>query len=233
MIELENVTASYELPAGGRRVVLRDVSLRIEQGEMLYLVGPSGCGKSTLLKLLYMDKLPDEGRVIVNGFDSSKTKHNDIPMLRRSMGVVFQDFQLLADRNVLENVAFTLYVTGESGRNVQRKALSALSRVGLSYKRRTYPHELSGGEQQRVCIARAIVNDTPMLLADEPTGNLDPSVAAGIVDLLTTLNQQGMTVIMATHNYHHVKRFPAKTLAFWEGKLREIDPSAIKISQTA
>lgn len=214
-------------------MVFRDFSLKIEAGEMVYLIGPSGCGKSTLLKLLYMEMMPESGVVKVNGFRSDRIKKDDIPLLRRSMGIVFQDFQLLPDRNVSENVAFTLYAQGEGGRSVQKKALEALTKVGLGYKRRTYPHEISGGEQQRVCIARAIVHDPPLLLADEPTGNLDPAVGNGIIDQLVTLNKQGMTVIIATHNYNHVKRYPARTLAFWDGSLREINPAMLKETQTA
>ncbi|HCR49576.1 MAG TPA: cell division ATP-binding protein FtsE [Bacteroidetes bacterium] len=232
MIHLENVSASYELPTGGRRTVFESLDLRVEPGEMVYLIGPSGCGKSTLLKLLYMEIKPETGRVMVDDFFSNQIKDRDIPFLRRKLGIVFQDFQLLPDRNVAENVAFTLYAQGHGIREARRKALETLAKVGLSYKRKNMPHELSGGEQQRVCIARAIVHEPRILLADEPTGNLDPAVATGIVEQLVTLNQQGMTILIATHNYAHVKQFPARTIAFFEGKLREIDPALIEKIRT-
>ncbi|MBN8589551.1 MAG: ATP-binding cassette domain-containing protein [Rhodothermia bacterium] len=228
MIELENVTASYELPSGGRRTVFSNLNLYIEPGEMVYVIGPSGCGKSTLLKLLYMDIKPDEGQVRVGDFLSKNIKDKDIPFLRRKLGIVFQDFQLLPDRNVAENVAFTCYVQGLARRDARRKALETLGRLGLSHKRKNMPHEISGGEQQRVCIARAIVHDPAILLADEPTGNLDPAVATGIVEQLVSLNKQGMTLLVATHNYAHVKQYPARTIAFFDGELREVDPKLIE-----
>ena len=227
MIDLKNVTASYALPDGGRRVVLDDLSLSLQRGEMAYLIGPTGSGKSTLLRLLYMETLPDKGVVRVGEYRSDTITPDQIPYLRRSLGVVFQDFQLLPDRNVFENVAFALYATGRRGAGVKGKVLKLLARVGLTHKQRRHPHELSGGEQQRVVIARAIANDPWILLADEPTGNLDPHVADEIQRLLMSLHQQGMTLLMATHDYRLVKDFPARTLALMNGQVVDVDPATL------
>ena len=224
MIELRDVSVSFDLPAGGRRTVLDGLSLRIPQAEMVYLTGPTGSGKSTLMRLLYMDRMPDRGTVQVGDYRSDTIRPRDVPYLRRSLGVVFQDFQLLPDRTVFDNVAFTLYVTGKSGGEVKARVLNALARVGLSHKQRRYPHELSGGEQQRVAIARAIVNEPWILLADEPTGNLDPAVAEDILKLLIGLHRQGMTLLMATHDYRLVRTFPSRTLAYMSGQFVEVDP---------
>ena len=195
---------------------------------MAYLIGPTGSGKTSLLRLLYMDLQPEEGTVRVGEYQSDRLTSSDIPYLRRSLGVVFQDFQLLPDRNVFENVAFSLYVTGKSGSAVKQRVLQVLSRVGLTHKRKRFPHELSGGEQQRVVIARAIVNEPWVLIADEPTGNLDPAVADEIQKLLISLHKQGMTLLMSTHDYRLVRKFPAKTFQFQtDGTLLEVDPSML------
>ncbi|MFQ5569045.1 MAG: cell division ATP-binding protein FtsE [Rhodothermales bacterium] len=227
MIDLKNVTASYPLPDGSRRTVLENLSLTLEQGERAYLIGPTGSGKSTLLRLLYMDLMPDKGVVRVGQYRSDRIKPREIPHLRRSLGVVFQDFQLLPDRNVFENVAFALYATGKSGAGVKTRTLQLLARVGLSHKQRRFPHELSGGEQQRVVVARAMANDPWILLADEPTGNLDPHVADEIQKLLIGLHRQGMTLLMATHDYRLVKKFPFRTLALMNGQIVDVDPQTI------
>ena len=227
MIELRDVTLSYELPGGRKRPVLENVSLQVQQGEMAYLVGPTGSGKTTLLRMIYMDVLPDAGVGRIGDYRTDHASERDIPYLRRSLGVVFQDFQLLPDRSVFENVAFALYVTGKRGTAVKSRVMQVLTRVGLSHKHRRYPHELSGGEQQRVSIARAIVNEPWILLADEPTGNLDPTVAREILKLIVSLHRQGMTVIMATHDYSLVKAFPARTLAFVNGQLVEVSPESL------
>ena len=224
MIEFKNVCASYPLPEGGHKDVLHNVSLKIERGEMVYVVGPTGSGKTTLLRLLYMEERPEQGTVRISDYSSDSISRTEIPFLRRSLGIVFQDFQLLPDRTVFENVAFALHVTGKPRKQINSMVQHVLSRVGLGHKRKRFPHELSGGEQQRVVIARAIVNDPWIILADEPTGNLDPAVADDIQQLLVGLNRQGMTLMMATHDYRLVKKFPARTLVVMNGKVEEVDP---------
>jgi len=227
VIELQNVTVAYPLPNGQTKAVFQNLSTRIEKGEMCYLIGPSGSGKTSLLRLMYMDLLPSAGRTVVGKYRSDSIRDKDIPFLRRSLGVVYQDFQLLPDRNIFDNVAFALYATGKSGTVVKNRVMQVLSRVGLSHKRKRYPHELSGGEQQRVVIARAIANDPWILLADEPTGNLDPNVADETMKLLISLHRQGMTLLVCTHDYRLVKSFPARTLAFMKGQLVEVDPTTL------
>ncbi len=227
MIDLKNVTVSFRLPNGERRTVLEDVSFHLDRSDKAYLVGPTGSGKSTILRLLYMDLFPDSGVARIGEYRSDLVDEKDIPYLRRSIGVVFQDFQLLPDRSAYENVAFALYTTGKNRSEVKSRVLKALTRVGLSHKRGNYPHELSGGEQQRVVIARAIANDPWVLLADEPTGNLDPVVADEIQELLMQLHRQGMTLLMATHDYRLVKSFPARTFALMNGQVVEIDPETL------
>ncbi len=227
MIELKDVSASYPLPDGDTKQVFSGLNLFIARGEMVYLVGPTGSGKTTLLRLLYMETPPMTGVVRVADFRSDRMKASDKPYLRRSLGIVFQDFQLLPDRDVYENVAFALYVTGKRGREVRNRVLHVLSWVGLSHKRRRLPHELSGGEQQRVVIARAIANEPWVILADEPTGNLDPAVSDEIQSLFLNLHSQGMTILMATHDYRLVKKYPSRTLAVAEGTVTEIDPEKL------
>ena len=214
MIHFSDISLSHVLPDGHRRTVVEHLDLTIQQGEMAYLVGPTGSGKTTLLRMLYLDVFPDAGVAQIGKYRTDQIRHAEIPYLRRSLGVVFQDFQLLSDRTVYENVAFAMYVIGKRGKVVKDRVMEVLSLVGLSHKKKHFPHELSGGEQQRVSIARAIVNEPLMLLADEPTGNLDPNVADEILKLITGLHRQGMTVLMATHNYRLVKQFPARTLGF-------------------
>jgi len=196
VVRLANAKVRYR---GGEG--LKGVNLIVRGGEFVFLVGPSGAGKSTVLRLIYMAERPADGQVVVGRFNSNTIKPEEIPFLRRQLGIIFQDFKLLEDRNVYENVAFTLQVTGAKRKDVKRKVLRALTNVGLSYKRYKMPHELSGGEQQRVAIARALVNDPFILLADEPTGNLDPVTTQGIMALLEKINARGTAVLMATHNY--------------------------------
>ena len=227
MIHFRNISASYETPHGERRTVVEDVSFSIEQGEMAYLIGPTGSGKSTLLRMLYMDHFPDKGTTQVGDYRSDQIKDKEIPYLRREVGVVFQDFQLLPDRSAFDNVAFAVYATGKGKSTVRSRTLRALTRVGLNHKRKRFPHELSGGEQQRVVIARAIANDPWVLLADEPTGNLDPAVASDIQSLLVDLHKQGMTLLMATHDYRLVKEYPARTLALMNRQVVEVDPATL------
>jgi cell division transport system ATP-binding protein len=227
MIQFMDVALSYPTPEGGQRPVFEDVSFEIKSGEFVYLVGQTGTGKSSLLKLLYMDREPDRGVVRVGHYRSDQIKPKEVPYLRRSLGIVFQDFQLLPDRSCYENVAFALYATGKSGSVVKQRVLQVLARVGLTHRTRALPHELSGGEQQRACIARALANEPAILLADEPTGNLDPHVADGIHDLLIRLHRQGMTILMATHDYRLVRRFPARTLALTKRRLIEVSPEGM------
>lgn len=212
MIQLSNVTAKY---AGGEGLEL--VNLMVEPGEFVYLVGPSGAGKSSVLKVIYMDILPQSGHVIVGGFNSLTLKRKQIPYLRRKLGIIFQDFKLLPDRNVFENVAFALRVTNRSNQDIKRKVLRVLADVGLSHKRDKMLFQLSGGEQQRVAIARALINEPIVLLADEPTGNLDPSAAEDIMQLLEKINSKGTAVLMATHDYRLVRGSRRKTVKIDKG----------------
>jgi len=203
----------------GRRMALRDVNLHVQHGEFVFLVGASGAGKSTLLRMAYMEEQPTEGQVTVAGFVSSRMKRHRIPQLRRKVGLIFQDFKLLEDRDVFQNVAFPLFVTGASRSYIRRTVLDILARVGLYPKRNNRPLELSGGEQQRVAIARALVNSPYVLLADEPTGNLDPVVASEILKLLFKINVAGTAVIMATHDHEMVRRFGQRIVHIEQGEV--------------
>ena len=196
MIKLENVTKVYK----GDVVALRNGSFEINKGEFVFLVGPSGSGKSTFIRLLNKEEEPDQGTIWVAGKDTAKLSHWKVPYLRRNIGCVFQDFKLLPNRTVYENVAFALEVIGRPRHVIKTQVPAILELVGLAEKQRNYPHELSGGEQQRVSIARAFVNRPLILLADEPTGNLDPATSVGIMRLLDRINRTGTTVVMATHD---------------------------------
>lgn len=196
MVEFNNVSVWF-----GDNLVFKDLNFKVNEGEFVFVTGPTGSGKSTLLRLIYMDIFPNRGKVVVGKFDSRRIKKRQIPYLRRRLGIVFQDFKLLDDRNVFENVAFALYVTGAKRKEINKKVLMALTEVGLSHKKNSMPDELSGGEQQRVAIARAIVNEPFLILADEPTGNLDPDTSTEIIELLKRINLRGTSIIMATHNY--------------------------------
>jgi cell division transport system ATP-binding protein len=214
MIEFFNADLHYD----GKQI-LRNISFRIKRGEFVYLIGPSGAGKSSILKLIYFDEFPSSGSVVINQYSSAKMRIKDIPFLRRSVGVIFQDFKLLTDRNVFDNIAFALRVTGAKNADIRKRVIRVLTEVGLGHKRNRYPAELSGGEQQRVAIARALVNNPFILLADEPTGNLDPEAARDVVELLVKINQRGTAILMATHNYNLLKDFPARTLEVRNGNL--------------
>jgi cell division transport system ATP-binding protein len=197
MIKLENVTKHY---MGGSVVALRDANAEIEKGEFVFLVGPSGSGKSTFIQLLNHEQVPDEGRIFVAGKDIVKLTSWKVPYLRRNIGCVFQDFKLLPNKTVYENVAFALEVIGRPNNVIRSQVPAILELVGLADKDKNMPHELSGGEQQRVSIARAFVNRPLILLADEPTGNLDPATSVGIMRLLDRINRTGTTVVMCTHD---------------------------------
>ena len=218
MVDLQNVSVSFE-----GQLVLDKIDFTMRRGEFVYLVGQTGAGKSSLMRLLYMDLKPNNGRVKVAGYDSKTITNKAVPLLRRKLGVIFQDFRLLDDRSVFENVAFALYVTNAGRTDIKKKVLHALSDVGLSHKRNQMPNELSGGEQQRVVIARAIINEPSILLADEPTGNLDPGVSAEIMELLKKINMRGTAILMSTHNYELVKKYPARIVQLVDGKLTEVE----------
>lgn len=195
MIEFKNVSKLYDT---GTEAV-HDATFTIDKGEFAFLVGASGSGKSTLIKLILKEEEVSHGNIIINGKDITFLKPKRVPYLRRSMGVVFQDFRLLPDKTVYENVAFAMYIVKATPKHIRRQVPMVLSLVGLSNKAKMYPHELSGGEQQRVALARALVNNPTMIIADEPTGNLDPETAWDIMNLLNEINVRGTTVVMATH----------------------------------
>jgi cell division transport system ATP-binding protein len=218
MINLSNVTVQYN----GNNV-LDDVSLQVRPGDFVFLVGQTGCGKSTVLKLMYMDILPSKGLVTVGPYSSNNIERREKPYLRRTLGIIFQDFRLLDDRNVYDNVAFTLHVTGAKSKEIKKRVLRALTAVGLPHQRNKMPHELSGGEQQRVVIARALVNNPSFLLADEPTGNLDPGSSHEILELLKNINTGGTAVVMATHNYDLVRRMNERIVQIKNGKLFDVE----------
>lgn len=217
MIKLEHVSKSYTagIPA------LNDVSLDIEEGEFVFIVGDSGSGKSTLIKLLLKELEPTEGTITINNKKLNKIKRRQIPKFRRNIGVVFQDFRLLNDRNIYDNVAFAQKVIGESNRSIKKNVPSMLSMVGLAAKYRSYPRQLSGGEQQRVAIARALINEPKILLADEPTGNLDNHNAWEIMKLLEEINSRGTTVVVVTHNLEIVKAMNKRVITMKKGVVVE------------
>jgi len=200
MIGFENVTYTYPNGAG-----VFNVHLRVLPGEFAFMIGPSGAGKTTLMKLIYMDLFPDKGEITVNRFSSNKMKKRKIPHLRRDIGMIFQNFDLLNDRNLFENVALPLHIIGFDKKEIHNRVMALLVEVGLDDKAYDYPRELSGGEQQRACIARGLVKDPDIILADEPTGNLDPSSAMQIVRLLERINKRGKAVLMTSHNYRLIK----------------------------
>ena len=215
MILLSNVSKIY--PNGS--TALDDISFFIERGEFVFIVGPSGSGKSTLIKLLLHEEVATSGQVIINNDDVALLKRREIPYLRRSMGVVFQDFRLLPKKTVFENVAFAMDIIGASRKEIRKQVPNVLSLVGLSHKAKSYPDELSGGEQQRVALARALVNNPAFLIADEPTGNLNPKAAMEIMELLDDINKRGTTVIMATHAKEIVDRMKKRVIAIEDGKI--------------
>ena len=213
MIEFTNVVKAYDT---GTKA-LKGVSMHIDDGEFVFLVGPSGSGKSTIIKLITGEILPTEGSVHVNGFELESMRSREIPYLRRSVGVVFQDFRLISDKTVYENVAFAMRVIGAKNREIRKRVPYVLSLVGLEGKAKRRPGELSGGEQQRVAIARALVNNPSTIIADEPTGNLDPARSYEIMMLLEEINNLGTTVLVVTHEQELVDRFTKRVIAIGDG----------------
>lgn len=216
MIEFVNVTKQFE-DAGN--IALENVSFKIENGEFVFLVGSSGAGKTTITKLLMRETNVSEGEVFLDGIDVTKLPDKEIPYLRRKMGVVFQDFRLLEDRTVYENVEFAMRVVGAGRREIRKRVPEVLSEVGLNYKAKMYPRQLSGGEQQRVALARALANHPLILIADEPTGNLNPKTAMEIMEIFEEINRMGTTIIMATHAKDIVDIMKKRVIEVQDGKI--------------
>ena len=216
MIRFEKVTKTYP---GHPQPALDNISVDVEKGEFVFLVGPSGSGKSTFIRLLIKELEPDRGRVMVGGRDLGTLRKWKVPSLRRNIGCVFQDFKLLSNKTAFENIMYALVVTGQATGSSRKKATEILNLVGLGHKASSYPNELSGGEQQRVSIARAFVNHPPLLIADEPTGNLDPETSMGIMQLLYRINKTGTTVLMATHDREMVDRMRRRVIALDSGRV--------------
>lgn len=220
MIKMENVTKVYENGAVG----LRDFNLQIDRGDFVFVVGSSGSGKSTFIRLLLKEVEPTDGKIIINGTDITTLKRRQIPYLRRKIGVVFQDFRLLPSKTVYENVAFAMQVVETNPKIIRRNVPQILAMVGLAKKINAYPNQLSGGEQQRVALARAIINRPPILLADEPTGNLDPDTAWEIMDLIQEINRNGTTVVISTHAKDIVDKMQKRVVAINKGVvLRDVE----------
>lgn len=217
VIDLKQVSVFHR-----SNMVLNDVNLRVEKGEFLYLIGKTGSGKSSLMRLLYGDLPLRQGEATVTGFNLATLKRNDIPRLRRNLGIVFQDFQLLTDRSARENLIFYLKATGwEDKVKMEERVTEVLSKVGMGTKGFKMPHELSGGEQQRLVIARALLNDPDLILADEPTGNLDPETSNEIMNLLFEVSRNRCAVVMVTHNYSIIDRFPSRIVRVEQGRIME------------
>ena len=215
MIQLENVSYTYRKGFG-----LANIDFTIDEGEFVFLIGPTGSGKSTLLNLLYMEIFPESGRVTIGKFDSDSIKKRKIPVLRRTIGIISQNYYLLDDRNLFENVALPLHVIGHSQKDIADIVEEVLEEVGLTGLEDHYPQELSGGEQQRACLARAIIKDPEIILADEPTGNLDPVTSFDLIKLLEEINSEGTTVLMASHNYSLIKSRNHRIVEIHDGRLR-------------
>jgi cell division transport system ATP-binding protein len=215
MITFEDVAKVYEPDVAA----LNGVTFVIEKGEFVFIVGASGSGKSTLIKLLLKEIDPTTGRIMVGGRDLTRLTHSKVPLLRRNVGCVFQDFKLLPSRTAADNVAYALKVQGESRASIRRKVPEVMNMVGLAHKMNSFPDELSGGEQQRVSIARAVVNHPPLLVCDEPTGNLDPDTSVGIMQLLYRINRAGTTILMVTHDREMVDKMRKRVIALEDGKL--------------
>ena len=215
MIEFRNVSKTYDTGTEA----IHNANFKIDKGEFCFLVGSSGSGKSTLIKMILKEEEPSSGNIIINGKDTTFLKPSRVPYLRRSMGIVFQDFRLLPDKTVYENVAFAMYVVKATPKHIRRQVPMVLSLVGLSNKAKVYPNELSGGEQQRVALARALVNNPSMIIADEPTGNLDPNTAWDIMELLNDINLRGTTVVVATHAKDIVDKMNKRVIRIDHGNI--------------
>ena len=229
MIELYRVSKEY----GRFRHALAEVTCKIERGEFVFLTGPSGAGKTTFLKLLTREEAPTDGQIIVNGRNIWKLPLSQVPYFRRTIGVVFQDFKLIARKTVFENISFVQNVLGLPRAEQRRRAYQVLKRVGLHHQMNAYPRDLSGGEQQRVAVARAIVNEPALLLADEPTGNLDPVLSYEIIRLFGDINIRGTTVVVATHDFELIRRMGKRVLTLERGHLREGAPAASSLVREA
>lgn len=216
MLQFKNVTKVYD---NTNVTALENINLEIEKGEFVFLVGHSGAGKSTLIKLITAEEKATSGEIIINDINVTQLKQKEIPYYRRTLGMVFQDFRLLENKTVIENVAFAMKVVGATNRQIRRRTPDVLSRVGLSGKARFYPNELSGGEQQRVAIARALANNPNLIIADEPTGNLDPDISGEIMQYLEEINRSGTTVIVATHDKDIVNRMHKRVIAVDGGNI--------------
>ena len=223
LIEMQDVWKAY---ANGVMAV-NGINVHIDKGEFVYIVGPSGSGKSTFIKMMYREEVPTRGKILIDGTDITKLKYREVPFLRRKIGVVFQDFKLLPKLTVYENVAFALEVIEESPRQIRRKVMEVLDLVKLKHKARFFPNELSGGEQQRIAIARSIVNNPPVVVADEPTGNLDPENAWSIMEIFERINNNGTTVVMATHNKEIVDRMVKRVIAIEGGMIVRDDQEGV------
>ena len=215
MIEFKNVSKTYD----NGTVALRDVSITINDGEFVFIVGSSGAGKSTFLKIIMREQVPNSGTVVINNYNLNKLKKRDIPKFRRTMGIVFQDFRLIPTMTVFDNVAFAMRVIGAKEKEIRKRVPYVLSLVGLTSKARQLPTQLSGGEQQRVALARALVNNAGIIIADEPTGNIDPEMSYEIVDLLNHINNNGTTVVMVTHEHDLVRRFNHRVITINQGQV--------------
>ena len=215
MIEFQNVSKTY---SNGTKA-LKNVNLKVDKGEFVFIVGSSGAGKSTFLKLIMCEEKANEGEIIVNGRNLSTLKRRDVPYMRRTMGIVFQDFRLIDNMTVFENVAFAMHIVGATNKEIRKRCPYSLGLVDLQNKTMCHPSELSGGEQQRVGLARALVNNPKLIIADEPTGNIDPALSFEIVDLLNEINRRGTTILMVTHEHTLVKHFHRRVVEIHGGSI--------------
>ena len=215
IIEFRGVSKTYQTGTHA----LDDVNIKINNGEFVFVVGSSGAGKSTFMKLIMREEKANTGKIVVNGFDLTTMKRKHVPMLRRTMGIVFQDFRLIPNMTVFDNVAFAMHVVGADRKEIRKEVSKALAKVGLGHKARALPNQLSGGEQQRVGLARALVNSPDLIIADEPTGNVDPNMSYEIVSLLTEINKKGTTILMVTHDHNLVRDFNHRVIMLDSGKI--------------